>query len=358
MRVVMIAERLPPAIGGVERHVARLSAELARAGDCEITLVAPAHAPGLPAEEDAGSGVHILRMPSCGQGSSPRARGARYGRAWRWWAPRRALLAQADIVHCHDVYALLGWLGPARLFCRRPPYLTFHGYEMRYPVPFRARLFRWLAARLSADSLCVGHFLVKWFGLQPRAVTYGAVTLPTQVPPPPEPSRALFVGRLAEDTGLDVSLRALGRLRRERGAAPPLTVCGDGPLRSPLERLAAAEGVAADFVGAVPNPERYLAGASLVLTSGYLAMLEAMAWRRPVFSVYHTPVKADYLRMVPGAEGLFAIAGDSDALVDQLAAALANPSALAAQIERAQSFAAEHSWPRLAALYRDLWGRS
>lgn len=345
MRILMIAERLPPAIGGVERHVAGLARELAGRGHA-VTLVAPSHAANLPPEEQMGN-ARVLRLPRAGPGQGRRD----YMRAWRWWASHHSLLAQADLIHFHEVYALLHWFGPARLLCLgKPLYLTYHGYEMRYPIPARARLYRWLGARLTRGSICIGHYLVKWFGLRPAAVSYGAVTV--QEPPPlPDTPRAIFVGRLAADTDLATCLQALHILRQKTGRSLPLTVCGDGPSRLALERLAAGKGVDTTFVGFVADPTPYLAHATHVFAPGYLAMLEAMSAARPVLSVYHNPVKKDYFRLMPGAEHVLTLAETPE----ELAGALGSMPDGDERIERARRFAAGWTWERLADTYLALW---
>ena len=349
MHVLMVAERLEPAIGGVERHVAGVARELAGSGH-RVTLVAPAHDPGLPAREVI-DGREILRLPVAGRGRW------KYPRAWGWWAARRSLLAEVDLIHFHDVYALIHWFGPVRLLCPgKPVYLTYHGYEMRWPVPHRARLYRRLAERVVRGAICVGHYLATWFGLQPQAVTYGAVTLPEELDPPPPRPQAVFVGRLAPDTGVDVYLQGLGLLAREYGLHLPLVVCGEGPWRGAMEDTAAAGGLDVTFEGAVPDPGPYLARASLVFAPGYLAMLEAMAHRRPVVSVYNSPVRADYLRSMPEPERILSIAGEAGELAAVLARMLSAPADLAAQVEAAYRFASRWTWASLAQTYVDLWG--
>lgn len=347
----MLTERLSPAIGGVERHVAGLARELVQRG-YGITLVAPAHLSGLPTEEQT-DGVRIVRFPRTGCGRWD------YVRAWRWWTNHRSLLTEADVVHFHDVYALLHWFGPVRLLClAKPAYLTYHGYEMNYPISLRARFYRWLAQRLVGGSICVGRYLMKWFQLHPQAVTYGAVTIPQHVSEPSEESRAVFVGRLAPDTGLDIYLRGLGLLKRRYNVPIMLTVCGDGPLRRDLEQLATDEDVEAEFMGFVSDPFPYVSQAKIVFASGYLAMLEAMTCRRPLFCVYHSPIKEDYVRMVPNSDQMFSIADGPDHLAVQLAAFLTGQLDLSHQIERAYQFGADQSWATLADLYVRLWGEA
>ncbi len=348
MHILMIAERLRPHIGGVETHIAGLTQALLARGH-QVTLAAPRHDPTLPDEEER-DGAHIVWLPRTGQ---PRQD---YLRAWRWWFNHRWLLSKADVIHFHGVYTALHWFGPLYALCmNKPRYLTWHGYEMRYPVPRRARLYRRLAARLVHGSICIGHFLIKWFNLRPWATTYGAVTIPTTIPPPSPEPHAVFVGRLDNDTGLDIYLRGLGILQREHNLCLPLTICGDGPLRDRLEQLASSESIRVNFVGFTAHPEQYLAKATIALTSGYLSMLEAMACRLPVFSVYHTPVKADYLRMIPNATQMFSIAENPVQLAVQLSGFLSNPQAHNHQLEQAYQFAAHHTWAQLAEIYTRLW---
>lgn len=347
-RVLMIAERLPPAIGGVEQHIAGLAGELAKRG-YQLSFVAPAHVSGLPSSEPLQQGM-VWRIPH-----HPASRG-RYGQAWRWWYQHRSLLQQADLIHCHDVYALLHWLGPMRwLVPRTPVYLTYHGYEMAYPIPHRAWWYRWASRYLVQDSLAIGHFIAQWFPVRPRFTTYGAVTLPEHPTPLPDEPRALFVGRLAEDTGLELYLRGVGLWQRQTGRVLPVTVCGDGPLRPQLTQIAQDENIQADFLGWVDDPTPHWQRATIALVSGYLSMLTAMAYQRPVLSVYHTPIKESYLRLIPGSAKIIRIASS----IGQISRILQewDERRPDSQIAAAYFFACHHSWANLAALYEQLWGR-
>jgi glycosyltransferase involved in cell wall biosynthesis len=350
MRILMVAERLTPHIGGVETHVAGLTRVLVARGH-QVTLAAPRRDPHLPDEEERDS-ARVFWLPHTGD------RRGDYLRAWRWWMGHWRLLSEADAIHFHGIYPLLHWFGPGHLLCpKMRRYLTCHGYEMRYPIPPRARFYRWLGTRLVRGSMCVGHFLVPWFGLRPQFVTYGATRSPEEIPAPPEMPRAVFVGRLAPDTGIDIYVRGLGLLQRQHALALPLIVCGDGPLRPAIETLAQEEGVEAAFLGFVSNPQANLAQGTMAFVSGFLAILEAAALRRPVFSVYHNPVKESYLRGIPGAEEMLHIASSPTELSGQLADHLCHPAQAAAMVDRAAAFAATWTWDRLADDYLRLWNR-
>lgn len=347
----MIAEHLYPHIGGVERHVDGLTRILEARGH-QVTLAAPKHDPSLPDEEER-NGVRVIWLPRTGRQRRD------YVRAWGWWMRHRSFLTEADLIHFHDVYTLLHWFGPAHLLCwGKPLYLTYHGCERRYPPLAKVRLYYRLAARLTRGSLCVGHYLLNWFGLHPMEVTYGAVTAPSPVPALPDTPRAVFVGRLAANTSPDIYLQALGRLQRETGLSLSLTVCGDGPLRPVMETMACEEGVDATFLGFVADPTQYLARGTIAFASSFLAILEAMAMRRPVFSTYHNPVKESYLRDIPSAEEMMYITGSPAKLADQLANHIRCPDHAAAMVDRAAAFAVQHTWERLADSYLQLWSKN
>jgi glycosyltransferase involved in cell wall biosynthesis len=66
------------------------------------------------------------------------------------------------------------------------------------------------------------------------------------------PRRLGFIGRLAEEKGLDVLLQAMGHLR---DCSLGLTVVGDGAMRGPSERLARELDLDVTFVGGVEPGE-------------------------------------------------------------------------------------------------------
>jgi glycosyltransferase involved in cell wall biosynthesis len=72
--------------------------------------------------------------------------------------------------------------------------------------------------------------------------------------------RIVFAGRLHADKGPDILLAALGHLR-----APPVTlILGEGHLRPILEEQAQALGTRVRFLGWVPDPGAYIAGATVL----------------------------------------------------------------------------------------------
>lgn len=139
------------------------------------------------------------------------------------------------------------------------------------------------------------------------------------------PVRLLFTGRLVEKKGLATGLRALAEARPD--FPWELTVIGDGPLRAPLEALAARLGIAArvTFAGyrsleemrAAMQTHDLLLQPSRVASDGDseggapTVLLEAQACGLPILSTTHADIP--YVT-VPGESSWLAPEGDAEAL--------------------------------------------
>jgi hypothetical protein len=144
-------------------------------------------------------------------------------------------------------------------------------------------------------------------------------------------------------------------LQEDHGICLPLTVCGDGPERESAELTARDLKAPVTFLGFEAAPEQLYRQSSVAFVSGYLAMLEAMARRRPVFSVFHSVVKSDYLSLMPEADRLFTISSSAAHLAERLKRFIADDPLFTAQIDRAFAFARACTWAALAETYESLW---
>lgn len=349
MRIVMLTPAFAPRRGGVERHVRRVSEELAALGH-EVTVVTRALADA-PAMERLGA-VEVVRVPGGWRGGVALLR------------RHRRLLRQADVIHCHDAYPFLCWYAPLRLPLRLPrAFVTFHGYEA-WPIPREAIRWRRWVRRQCAGALCVGGFIHRWYGTPCEDVTYGGVDLPETAPPDVTETRAVFVGRLERDTGVLDYLRLLATLRNAHGVEMPLDVCGDGSLMHEGRRCAEQEGLTVRWHGMVDDPSRVLLGARFALVGSYLGMWEAMACGALVIALYDNPLKRDYLEHFPparGADGFepaVEVCGSPEAGAGQMAWLLAHPEVMQARLQAGRALAARQSWRRVADQYLALWSRN
>jgi len=333
----MLTGHFAPRLGGVEKHVLRVSQELAHLGHA-VTVLTRQWEPEWPQQEEV-QGVRVRRAAG--------------GLAKALLDRQLDLLQQADLIHCHDLYSYLRFYAPAWPAARPPLFVTFHGYE-GYPV---SRTARWLRRRLAARAagvICMGEFICRWYGHACDDISYGAVDAPAERPPPPAPDApALYVGRLAPDTGIMEYLEAL-RILRDRGHVVALSICGDGPLRDAVVALARDADLAVTLHGWTADVGPLLSGCRFAFVSGYLTVLEAMAHRRLACSIHDNPLKRDYLELFPAAHHMI-IADSPESLAADIQQHLEDANLAAARTEAAEAYAREQTWDRVAALYLGLY---
>ncbi len=168
--------------------------------------------------------------------------------------------------------------------------------------------------------------------------------------------RLLAVGRLRAEKRVDLLIEAVARVRQTRSVE--LVLCGDGPLRSELERSAVRLGVDAHvrFLGFCDNPFAWMARSDLFLLSSDFegspnALIEAQGLGVPAVATDCPFGPAEILE--PGRTGWLVPRGDSEALARAIRAALDDPArlremGLAARRRARESFAAEHACAVLA----------
>lgn len=140
---------------------------------------------------------------------------------------------------------------------------------------------------------------------------------------PPRRFVVLYAGRLAPEKQPEVAVEAVSRFVRATGADAELVLAGDGPSANELRALADARGIAARFLGAIPQERlrRWMSAADAMLfpspteTFGNV-VLEAMACGLPVIGAAAGAVP-DTVR--DGETGLLSEAGNADAFAEALA---------------------------------------
>ena len=299
LRVLFVAARYIPYLGGVETHVYEVGRRLARAG-VEVTVLTTDVSGTLPTVEEA-EGILIRRV-----------------RAWPakrdyYFAPGiyRAITAgRWDIIHCQGYHNLVPPLAMlAALRANIPFVLSFHSGGDVTPLRKALRRVHWemlrpllsQAQKLIAVSRFEADFFLEHLRLPAErfvVIPNGAnlsqgTSLVEDKPAGPERTHLIVsVGRLERYKGHQRVIAALpGVLEQVPDAR--LRIVGSGPYEPNLRKMARKLGVDRQVeIGAVAPEDRggmaaLLSRASLVtLLSEYesqgTAVMEALAMRRPV----------------------------------------------------------------------------
>ncbi|WAC75152.1 glycosyltransferase [Roseateles sp. SL47] len=274
-----------------------------------------------------------------------------------------------SLVHVHfatDAVLAWPWLKGLGL----PTVVTLHGYDIHtrpdwwesgqggdYMKDYPRRL-REMAADPRVSFIAVSEAVraqaISAYGIHPdrlHTLFIGVDTrdfAPTGVPAGEREPHILFVGRQVEKKGLEFLIRAMARVH-QRFPQARVKVVGDGPLREPMEALAAELQSPVDFLGAQPSQRvRELLGTarifclpSIVSQSGDaeglpISILEAQACGVPVVT---SAMGGRDEGIEPERTGLAFAEGDVDALATQLERLLADPGLCSAMGSAARELA-------------------
>lgn len=346
LRVAFFVKRFWPDVGGVEKYVFELAQALLELGHC-VHVIAGDPEGTRPATE-SHEGIEILRYPS--RRSTLRAA----------WALRRAtpVLHRADVIHVSDVEMLERY---ERFLARRvgakPVFLTRHGMSLRDPVTVEELRRHERARRCVAGMLDDGTFIQRRYGATPDAVPDpGLRPMADELSTSPEPqaARAVFVGRLEPDTGVDIYLDGLQALRERHGIHLPLTVYADGSRRDELRRRAETFDLDVRWEAPRADAQDRLCDGTLAFVSGRMSIFEAMARRRCVVAAYMDPLKRDYV-CGEWFSPLIGRARDGAEVAEHVAELLRDPRLRRARAEAAFQAVRRLNWGATAREYVRVW---
>src|SRR5882724_3760273 len=349
MRVLLITD-WPRHEGGVETYISGLRDALRASGDEVQLLTSSAGSAAGGSADYVAYGTDRRAMQAILQIANPFAMAAVRGAA-------RAM--RADVAHVH-MFAL--HLSPAILWALSdvPTVLSIADYKQVCPTNSKllpdgtlcstpsgaicwrrgcVSLLHWLRDQpryrlIDAWPRRVGRVLScsRWMQeiLERENIASEHLPLPVAMPDraferaPASNPAFLYCGRLAREKGLELLLRAFARLRRECPSAT-LRVVGDGPIRGPLEELAASLRLThvVTFVGWRPpaEVERELSDAwALVAPSLWAEPLGLVAIEAVIRSVPVIASREGGLgeTVEDGVSGLLFPNGDEAALAERL----------------------------------------
>lgn len=328
-------------VSGSERHVLDLLRSLDRTVFEPVFLMLAARARGdeAYAEQFRKAGVRV-----CALRIRADADPWLFARLVAWFRHERP-----DVVHTHLIHADVHAIPAARL-ARVPVVVSTKHNDDRFRTnPAVTALERWLLRRTDrtvAISEALRRFTIDSTGCDPGKVVtvqYGydahadVAPLAAPSPVPRGVPAVLAVGRLVEQKGHDVLIKAFARIGRDFPAAR-LVIVGEGPLRPILERAIEERGLGQSVVlaGRRDDVRAFMPDAAVLAHpsrwEGFgLVLLEAMAAGLPIVA---TRVSAIPEIVEDGVTGFLVPVDDDAALAESLARLLGDPP-LARQLGRA-----------------------
>jgi phosphatidylinositol alpha-mannosyltransferase len=374
LRIALVAEDYYPQLGGVPEHVHHMAKELEALGHQATIVTSHMRMHGHvdpPYVRRVGTSVVIYANGGV----------ARLTVGWRLTAKLAELFRSErfDIVHVHGgLSPVLGIVAPwAAERAGIPVVATFHTW---FPSSIGYRLWRKPLQRILdrhaatiAVSTAARDAMARYFTAPWEIIPNGVDTTFFRPGLTPEDRRVgpadrrrtgptlLWLGRIEPRNDLETVLAALPRvLERHPGAR--LTVVGDGPWRSRMERAARGLGSAVHFAG-YANGDRpnYYRGADVYVcptrrASFGVTLLEAMACGTPLL-VSDIPAFRD---VAGKSQAVFAPPGDAAAWGDALNSLIADTARREAMTVEGRRVAERHAWPlvaqRVLAVYRRVLG--
>lgn len=349
MKILFLTRRFYPDIGGVEKHVLKVSKELIKRGH-KVSVITESSPSNYHSTDQ--SDTYSINPEQPVKSSQIKIFRLNFGkndwfkkiRIWMRLFRQYETIKDAEIVHCHDVFF---WYFPFRfLFPLKKVYTTFHGFETKFPPTIKARLVRKISEKLSYGNICVGEYIKKWYGTKPDYVTYGGVEKTQNFNKNRGSLNILLLGRLEEDNGVKIYLEALRELKKQK-VAYNLVVCGDGSYKKQFEKFGKVKGF-------IPDLNKYIDRSDFIFASSYLSILEALFRGKNVFTVFQNELKKDYLELSPFNDYV-CIAGNSRDLVKQVLSIHKNPYESYNRLLKAQVWSKAQSWAKVADLYLKLW---
>lgn len=332
MKVIFFVAYWWPHRGGVEKHSWRVAQELVKMGH-QVDVVT--YQDGVVRFKEEGITVHFLPA---------HARDHKMN-TWRAIWQLRAICNSADILHIHDV---AWWMWPWWWLWRDKIFLTFHGWETRWPISYKAKIQRWLANTFAQGTIHIGSWIQKYYWDRPTKVIYGGSDI-KQLSPVKVHKNSIsivFVGRLASDTHVIWYTKVLAQLKKQ-GCAVTMTWVGDGDLRSVAE-------VHGRVTGMVADPQDYVRSATVVFANSYLSILDAQAAGRVVVAGATNPLKYAYLQSYPGSPWLI-LETDPVVAARVLIKLWSHPQEMNRLILEQTQWAHRQSWKKCALVYQSLW---
>lgn len=337
MKILFLSRLYKPHVGGVEKHLEKISKKLSDIH--QIDIVTELYDENLPLKQTYPE-AQIYRIPI---GTSEKLKKFLI---WKWFLNHFSLLKKSDVIHIHDVWF---WILPFFIFFpRKKFFITFHGYEGSKPPGLKQIIWHKVAEWGSAANICIGDFHRRWYRTVPTIVSYGATDANLTTTNTVRKNTLMYLGRLDNDTGILDYLKAVKNIQTK------LDIFGDGPLLSAAKKFSKANRIQVNFFGFIPNADAKISDYPIIYTSRYLGILEALVAKRHVIAHFDSPIKYDYLTMAPFAKyiSICCSAAEIEAETKKI---MQSPNEYQSRVLQGYNWAKQQTWAKLADQYERLW---
>ncbi len=362
MKILQAVHSFPPSQGGIEHHTYHLCKELADIGN-DVVVVTVRERGAKPEEKMAG--INVKRFYSLDFSLFSSAR-----------FPFTSVLAMikedADVYAGQGYGSMMPFFASIAAFIKRKPFVfTLHGYpdvrgrkRMFYHFYkfFIAPVFLKIAKKVIVVSRANAADIIK--EVDKDKIIY----IPNGIEGRfdcelnfKEKNRILYVGRLSEDKGVDVLMKAFSKIKDKYPKLSLKLVGKDEGEKQKLEELARSLDIYPIF-STVPYdkmPSIYAESKAVVLPSRYeglnLVWLESMSSGRAMFSTPVGEAKMLFEQAYDKNRNLF-LFNDEDELAEKLSAFIDNQDDYRKIVEKAKYIIKdEYSWKNVASQTRAVY---
>lgn len=362
MKVLQAVHSFPPSQGGVEHHAYHLSKELSDIGN-DVVVVTVRERGAKPEEKMAG--IRIRRFYSLDFSLFASAR-------FPFTSFFAMLDEDADVYASHTYGSVMPLFASVAALIKRKPFVfTLHGYpDFKGRKRFFHHIYKCLIApvflKIARKVIVVSKEGAEKMAKEtdPAKIVY----IPNGIEGRfdceinyEKKNKLLYVGRLSEDKGLDVLMKAYAKIKEKYPDLTLKLVGSDDGEKNKLEELARSLDIHPMF-STVPYekmPSIYADSKAVILPSRYeglsLVWLESMSSGRPIFSTPVGEANSLFEQAYDTNKDRF-LFRDENELAEKLAQFLENEEEYKKIVEKAKYIIKdEYSWKNVASQTRAVY---
>ena len=332
MKILFFSRLFYPHVGGIEKHLEKISEKLIQKG-YSVAVLTTKYDDKLIGHEEY-KGMHIYRF------YQPNIKFLGMFYTWFWLIKNIKLIKEADILHIHDVFI---WYWPFKIiFPFKKIFLTIHGRWGEFPIPFKDLVQKKLAVWFSNGVIAVGDYIPKNYGIKADIVTYGATDIQEKSKLRFEKeNNIVFVGRMDKDIALSKTFKVFNKLENYH-----IDFCGDGELRTEAKKYGKVHGFT--------DPLPFYKKAQYCFASGYLTILEAIANKCLVFAMYDHSLQEDYYKSTPFKD-FIVISKDPQEMYQKFRYYESHQKELKDKVDKGYEWVKDQTWDKMVENYETLW---